>query len=363
MARQLEIILQCTDDDSAPVPLPSLLRTLGAVQTMALQIGQMLAGHVTVPTRGEFAAPIRDACEFRVRKLNAGSPAYALLELLPVAQQALFEECGDGDLGERSIDTILRIADEVANGVSWEAVADLLPAQSHRRLILNTYRRFCPTRSERQWVSIGSPGVPRRARRLTSEHRARVQMLGAKDTEADEVEERQLIGRLNMLQGEPPQLEISQEGDRAFACPYDHEELGEQLRDMWDRTVIAMGICRVIKHEHADDEIVELRGIVEITVAPMEPLRITEVVTDASTLPLQEAIEVAPDFSDNLVSFEYQPLDILAYGQTREEAEAAFREELNWLWEAYALAQDETLDRNAQELKATLLSLVRGEDG
>ena len=364
MGRQLEVILQSSDDESAFISLPSLLRTLGAVQNIALQIGEMLEGHALVPARGEFAGPIRAACEFKVCSLTAGSPACAVLELPPLpAQQPLLVEDGDeGDLGERALERLLKISNEIANGAAWPVIADVLPAQYHRRKVLDTYRRLCPTPAEHQWVSLGPPGLARTAPKIGPEHRKVVQILAAKDTVTDVIEERQLIGRLNMVQGVPPQLEISQ-GRRGFACAYDQEELGEQLGGMWNKLVIATGVCRVIPHDDEDDEIVELRGIADINLVPTEPLLITEVVSEGVSRPLREPIEVAPDFSDNLVSFDYSPLGIVAYGETREEAEAAFREELSWCWGFYALADDSTLSRGAQQLKASLLLLVRGGGG
>ena len=243
---------------------------------------------------------------------------------------------------------------------AWPVIADVLPAQYHRRKVLDTYRRLCPTPAEHQWVSLGPPGLARTAPKIGPEHRKVVQILAAKDTVTDVIEERQLIGRLNMVQGVPPQLEISQ-GRRGFACAYDQEELGEQLGGMWNKMVIANGVCRVIKHDDEDDEIVDLRGIVDIKLVSMEPLSVIEIVTKNGRLPLRNAINVNPDFSDNLVSFDYEPLGIAAYGETREDAEAAFHDDLSWCWEFYGQANDDDLSQGARRLKASLLSLVRGD--
>jgi hypothetical protein len=91
-------------------------------------------------------------------------------------------------------------------------------------------------------------------------------------------------------------------------------------------------------------------------------LLVTGITTGAGVLPLREPLRISPGFSDNLVTFEYPPLRILAYGETRAEAEAAFHEELSWCWDFYALAEDDTLNPGAQELKAVLLSLVRRDE-
>jgi hypothetical protein len=91
-------------------------------------------------------------------------------------------------------------------------------------------------------------------------------------------------------------------------------------------------------------------------------LLVTGIATAGGVLPLREPIRVKPELADGLVTFEYRPLHIVAYGETRAEAAAAFREELSWCWDFYALAKDETLNRSAQEMKAILLALVRRDD-
>jgi hypothetical protein len=99
-----------------------------------------------------------------------------------------------------------------------------------------------------------------------------------------------------------------------------------------------------------------------LTVLKIADLLVTGIATEAGVVPLREPIRVRPAFSDNLVTFEYPPLRIVAYGETRAEAEAAFHEELSWCWDFYALADDDTLNRGAQELKTILLSLVRRDE-
>jgi hypothetical protein len=55
----------------------------------------------------------------------------------------------------------------------------------------------------------------------------------------------------------------------------------------------------------------------------------------------------------------YDPLGILAYGRSREEAIAAFCEEFACCWEEIALEEDANLTSDAQELKGKLRSTVK----
>jgi len=67
---------------------------------------------------------------------------------------------------------------------------------------------------------------------------------------------------------------------------------------------------------------------------------------------------VPVDFSDNLVVFEYEPLGIIACGETREQAEQAFGVEVTWLWEEYGQTPDDELSPDTRELKTHLLALL-----
>jgi len=87
---------------------------------------------------------------------------------------------------------------------------------------------------------------------------------------------------------------------------------------------------------------------------------VTQIATEGAPLLLAAPLAVAPEFSDNLVVFEYRPLGIIACGETREEAATAFRDELAWLWAEYGQRPDEALSRDTRELKAHLLGLLAG---
>lgn len=61
------------------------------------------------------------------------------------------------------------------------------------------------------------------------------------------------------------------------------------------------------------------------------------------------------------VGYDYAPLGIMAYGETADEAQAMFRDELEFLWREYALADDEALQPlhpSAQGVKRRLLNMV-----
>jgi len=354
MSRQLSVAVMSLAEPGAPVGLPCLVRTLSAVQKLALQVGEMLADTGSQRSRGEFSSAVRRSCELVVRDLRAGS-AVAELEL-PPAEPSLFPEMTD--LGPRALDTILRLTHEVTNGAAWAEVCALLPDEAHRRLILTTYKHLCPTASEGVVVSVADPESDLPPSRLSADTRTRVQVLATQVSNEDVLEERRLIGRLVMLRSREPTFEIRQES-RSLRCPYD-PDLAEQLLGLFDAMVSVRGVCRVVKHDDRDDDILELLDVGEVTYLDEGELTATQIATEGAPLLLAAPLSVTPEFSDNLVVFEYRPLGIIACGETREEAATAFGDELAWLWAEYGQRPDEALSRDTRELKAHLLGLLAG---
>lgn len=347
MPRRLDVEVRPMDDQRSPVLLPALVRSLDALQKVVLQLGDMLAEPTADRSRGRFRADVQASCEFEVRAMRFAS-AHVALELRPPPQPCLFLE----PLGERALQAFLELTKEVTSGATWDAVSRILPAESQRRRILGTYKRLCPTASDGVEVIVGSDGVQYH---LLPATRTQVQVLAAQTSSTDVLKERQIIGRLIMLRSRPAGFEIRQER-RTFGCPYD-PDIEEQLLGMYDAIVAVKGVCRIVEHEDEDDEILELCDIGEVDVVDEAPLDLAALVEGTPVLSADlEMIE--PDFSDNLVTFECPELSIIAHGETRADAEAAFRDELLWLWNTYALADGADLAADASALKASLLRLA-----
>jgi hypothetical protein len=361
MPRKLVVSVREAGGSHAPVLLPTLVRTLDAVQRATLQIGEMLARPTARRSRGEFASALRESCEFVVCRLH-GSSAEVDLELRRAAQGALIPP-DEPPVGERALETMLHLTREVTNGGSWEAVASILPEEHWRRLVLGTYKGLCPTAVEQAEVHVFSPdsGLAPSTLRATTRNRIRRLAAVTSPADADTLEERQLIGRLVMMRSRQPGPEFAlRQERREFACPYD-EDLEHQLLDLYDEVVVVRGLCRVLKHDDQEDEVLELRDIGEVVPFDTNPLVVHELTVADTTLKLPAPIRVEPRPVDNLVGLDYPPLGIVASGETRNEAEVAFLGELGWLWQTYAQADESTLAPDAIELRAGLLAIVGKE--
>ncbi|MBM3472344.1 MAG: hypothetical protein FJX75_03600 [Armatimonadetes bacterium] len=174
------------------------------------------------------------------------------------------------------------------------------------------------------------------------------------------LEERRLIGRLVTLGPGPDARAELQQGDRAYACPSGPEQ-AERLASLSGEWVVVRAACRVVKHDDREDDILELLDIEEVALFDSTPLVVRELALGATVLRFVTPIEVEPRPADNLVALDYPPLGIMAAGETRAEAVAAFLEELGWLWETYVQADEARLAEDALELRATFLQMVRTE--
>ncbi|MDI9431107.1 MAG: hypothetical protein QM570_05245 [Planctomycetota bacterium] len=79
--------------------------------------------------------------------------------------------------------------------------------------------------------------------------------------------------------------------------------------------------------------------------------------------PLNKPIPVREAFAGGVWTYRFDPIDILAYGATREDAIEAFCEEFACCWDHIACEKDDNLTADALGLKHTMLNLTKGETG
>jgi hypothetical protein len=357
MSRRVRITIAPNTTTLEAVPLATLARTLGAFQRAVLQIAEMLAGSQPARSRGGFKLALRDACQFTVVGLSVGSTVAEVV--LPETSQSVFPEM---DLGIQSTDRLLDLSELLTANPDWDRVVRLLPAPGYRRQILRTYQDVCPTEDEALSVTLQDGDKPARAYRLGLEQRTLARVYAAKVAREDTVERRAFIGRLfEVSKKHGLQFGLKQRG-REFEFPADIEQQDDILdflrRDSWVRVD---AVCRVLKSDDRDDEVIELLDVDQLTEVDMSELRITEIELEGRALALLEPITADAQAEGGLVVLEYAPLGITVAGGARPEAEKAFREELAWLWAAYADSPDSELTEDARKLKARLRALTGGE--
>lgn len=359
MSRRITIKL-APDDPGAPVSVDAFVRVLDAIQRATKQIGEMyhkqamLGSSRAARTSGRFEAPVDHSCALRIAALKIGS-AQATLELPPpgsVQQPGL--PLGTSDLGGLSLDTAKDILKELSNGASSERIGTLLPIESSRSLVLGTLSKFCPNPSERATVQVWDPAAPRSRYSVRSEVRARMQELRGSIAQRARTEERRFIGRIDHT--------CRVVVERGLSAPIDPDSAGGYVPSE-DVLFAVTAICRVIPHDDDEDEIIELVDVVEARAIDSSPLEI-DTIPGPDGRPTGER-HIAPlvvplSVEGNSVVFQHEPLGIYASGDTREEAEEEFIDELAWLVDEYGSATEGSLTPDAIRLKRNINALLAG---
>ncbi|MBM3498251.1 MAG: hypothetical protein FJX74_06225 [Armatimonadetes bacterium] len=169
------------------------------------------------------------------------------------------------------------------------------------------------------------------------------------------LEERQLIGRFVSPGSVAETRAELRQGNRAHALPPAAAPTPAASGD-W---VVVRALCRVRRHEDREDDILKVCEVLQLEPFDSTPLVVRQVESGGATLRFLTPIEVEPRPVHDMYALDFPPLDIMASGETRAEAEAAFLDELAWLWETYAQADATTLAEDAAELRATLPGMVQ----
>jgi hypothetical protein len=355
MSRQVKLVLATAQDSGLPVPLHAFARSLRFLQKVTLEIGFMLAGIRPEFGPGELPAVVHGACDFLVRELHASTPT-ALLEL-PLPTQLQLPE-PDGDLGERVLATLFELTDAVVSG-DREKVPALLPQHGFRSRILDSFKSMCPVAGEDLSLTIAQPTTSL-SYCLDEAARKTAQALSTYTRPDEAVEWRQLIGRLVMLRSFPAAKFAVQRGRRALECPYD-PEFEERLLEMYGSVVRLTAACLIARHDDDEDEMLEIQGIEDIETIDEGDLVISEVQCGGLKLVFAKPLHLSPSFEADSVIFEERSLGLVAFGDTRSDAETAVGETLCWLWETYAQADEAKLAPDAQSLKYSLLESAHEE--
>jgi hypothetical protein len=79
---------------------------------------------------------------------------------------------------------------------------------------------------------------------------------------------------------------------------------------------------------------------------------------DGRQFHLSSKLTVSVSQEENMVILETKTLPIIAYGETLEQASAAFQEHFSFIWESIAQQPDEVLSPDAQDIKRTQRGMV-----
>ncbi len=91
-------------------------------------------------------------------------------------------------------------------------------------------------------------------------------------------------------------------------------------------------------------------------------MEIDSFVVGSRTYRFKKPLMFEDESTKELLFFSNAELRIIVYGSSLDECEAGIREELEMLWEEYALASDNELSKDAIKLKERLLGMVEEDE-
>jgi len=86
---------------------------------------------------------------------------------------------------------------------------------------------------------------------------------------------------------------------------------------------------------------------------------LSSIAFDGRVLRFRNPIEIIYERRDSCHTFEFVPLNMLAYGITKDEALCAFQSEFFLLWDEIACEEDDRLTESALKLKLLLKEIIQ----
>lgn len=283
--------------------------TLRAVQDVVIQVAKSRLQKDPAKT-GPTPSVIRRECELFLVRTESGS-LHAYLEL-PEKEATLFPHLPD--FGESVLEDTKNILDSIGDA-NEKKLHSIIPNAAYRARIVSNVARIAPAEDSDYRLQYRTPDQPPRA----------------------------LV--------RPPKDVAA----RLVALPSVHPE---KEKPAARRTFVeAKGLAEV--SEGNITKWIETYDMVELELDFERAWRPREINVERRLFRLTHPIACAIEKQEGLFVSEYEPLGIVACGETREEVIRAFSYEFSILWDGIAQESDSRLTEDAQALKKKLMELVR----
>ena len=307
--RTLEIVLSGEAVLDGRVSVSLFTNTLRAVQDVVIQVAKSRL-QKDPAKRGPSPSVIRRECElFLVR--TEPSSLHAYLEL-PEKEATLFPDLPD--FGESVFEDTKNMLDSIGDG-DERKLHSIIPNAAYRARIVNNVARIAPCEDSDYHLEYKTPNQPPRA--LVRPPKA-------------------VAARLVALPSMPPEKE---------------EPTGRR------RFVEAKGLAEIC--EGNITKWIETYDMVELELDFERAWRPREIKAERRLFRLTHPIACAIEKQERLFVSEYEPLGIVAYGESREEVMRAFSYEFAILWDVIVQESDIRLTEDAKALKKKLIELVK----
>lgn len=256
-----------------------------------------------------------------------------------------------GDLGLRTLNKYKEILKRLNNESS---IDDLIRDGQHRRRVLRSIASYCPSAGD-EWSLTIQDTEKEISGKLTLHTRKFIDKI----LSLPDVQHRTVSGELIRVHLDEHKLAIYyQPTQRVLDCFY-----SEELEEF----VIAnlRGLIQVTGQVQLDSEgnPEKIVNVFKVTELDLRPFVLKRCETDDLVLRLKKPLVVKPAFDGEFIVMEIPELNIIAVGDTREEAIEELQKDLAWLWMEYIHESDDIeLSEDAIELKHRLKTLMEEKE-
>lgn len=345
--RQFELKFDGRFADGQVLPVATLTTVLAAMQRavhlLAMQqenvsvrqkerINKSIEGKYpllcTIPKQGSYIMPV-----------EIGDPNAGLFVLEDIENvSSLFTDCC----------TLLTSGDK-------SGLTDKIPDQSRRDLFIKAARSMAPSQGSGIKVGLSHVGEAFNVSLNTLHERGKACLSTAPETELQQL--RTVTGRLSEIQFDERKITLVYPvTKKELVCIY-----SESVEDMLlerPRELIQVTGDVILDDNEQPKKIINVESIVEIDLSSFY-LQIIEF--SGRFFKFDQPLELTPDLDETqqLYCLEYADLGIDVYAYTRDQLDLELREQIAFLWDSYALADDAELTVSALQLKNNLLTALR----
>ena len=276
-------------------------------------------------------------------------------------QAAITSDAKQQRLGLDEYDFVNRTAsllNKVGRGIATRspaAVRIAIPSDSNRQKVLTKFERLISNAKNGPILSMKA-GVSRKEYKFDSKSLEFVRsQVGIPKPCVERSLERPLTGKLIRIDIRPKQLSITvsvQGKELAGPLP---DDFGAILQDISVGELVEVSALVEVDSKYYTKKIIQIRDIKPVQVPQLQMERI---IWGERQWDLTDLLVVTPEFREDCWYYRSDYFGINAYGETRRWAKESFYEEFAFLYDEYALENNDNLTLDAIELKQRLLAIV-----
>jgi hypothetical protein len=327
------------------VPFKTLADVLDGIQNTFYYIAMEITKR-EVKSRARIPMDILQACELR-RVLEKPGSYQVVAEISAPVEAEIFQGL---DLGKSVLDKYMETARWISESEDVRDIEKIFPETRHRTRILKSIEKYSPREGD-DWALVFEDGVDKRyIGTINAKARKRI-------TQAINMpmySTMTITGKLMRIHLDEYKMYIQYPPTgKLLDCHYSPES-EDFIIESRNGYIQLNGMIEADESGNPQ-KIVKVNYIQELD---LSPVKLSIIRGENITLKLSKPIIMEPLFENQEIVLYYDDFNIIASGQNRDEAVKDFEQDFIWLWQEYALADDDSLSVDAITMKLALKDMV-----